>query len=256
MGEPYDTSGDPTLGGNPDYYGIDTAPTGAGGDPYGDNSVPAGSAEEWSTGMLPGGVDGQYSPYSPGGGFDYTNLFRGLPSWMMARSAQAGRLPNAGALAVAGNPMVPYGGPDAYGGVPDMYTGGSSSFDEMGLHYPRGCGPGRGTSARGVVGALVQKIKCATGLRVTARSITNLIVRYGFKATAAMTGAEPAALLAIFMQQKGTTHHRRGPGLYTLARRFRKYESLKRTVARVLGRGHGHVRRRHNPFRHRRHRRK
>jgi len=254
MGEPYDMSGDPTLGGNPDYYGIDTAPTGAGGDPYGtgDTYVPAGGAEEWSTGMLPGGADGQLSPYSPGGGFDYTNLFKGLPSWMMARSAQAGALPNAGALAVGGDPSIPYGG----GGVPDVFTGGSSSFNEMGVHYPRGCGGARGTSARATVGALVQKIKCATGLRVTARSITNLIVRYGFRATAAMTGAEPAALLAIFMQQKGTTHHRRGPGLYTLARKFRKYESLKRTVARVLGRGghRVHHRRRHHFAR--RHRRK
>src|SRR5437899_3016663 len=83
-------------------YGLDTAPTGAGADPYGTNLVPGGSAEEWSTGMLPGGPDGQLSPWSPGGGFDFTNLFRGIPGWMSGFGSR-GPMANPGALAVGGD---------------------------------------------------------------------------------------------------------------------------------------------------------
>src|SRR5437899_5500649 len=227
-------------------YGLDTATTGAGADPYGTNLVPGGSAEEWSTGMRPGGPDGQLSPWSPGGGFDFTNLLRGIPGWMSGFGSR-GPMANPGALAVGGDPSVPYGGPDAYGGVPDVYTGGSPTFNEMGR--------GRGMSARANVGSILRGIRQSTGLRVTARSITNLIVRYGFKATAALTGADNVSLLSIFMQQKGTTHHRRGPGIYTPARNFRRCESLKRTCARVLGRGGHHRRRARHPF-YRRRRRK
>lgn len=246
MDEAFPENWDPTTGGSVLDYGLDTAPTGAGGDPYGTNLVPAGGSEEWSTGMLPGGPDGQFTPYSPGGGFDFTNLFRGLPSWLMARGRQAAGLPNPGALAMGQNPMIPYGPDDSTG---TYHMGGSSTFDESG-DTPHG---GRKTAA-----LVVRQIRQSTGLRVTARSIVNLIVRYGFKATSAMTGADAGSLLTVFMVQKGTTHHRRGPGLYTLARKFRKYESLKRTVARVLGRGGGgtrHYRRRHPFHRRRRHRR-
>ena len=93
--------------------------------------------------------------------------------------------------------------------------------------------------AQSTSGDIVRWVRQNSGLRVTARSIVGLIVRYGFKAAAALTQLDPQYLLSLFMQQKGVVHHRRGPGLYTVARKLRAADRLRHTVARVLGRGGG-----------------
>src|SRR2546421_4326619 len=69
----------------------DTAPTGAGGDPYGGGDS-MDDTEGASTGVLPGGSDGQYGPLSPNQGFDFTDLLKGgAPSTLPAAWAGAGR---------------------------------------------------------------------------------------------------------------------------------------------------------------------
>jgi len=226
---------------DPANYGIDTAPTGAGADPFGgtddpygtgdpyNSALPGGTAEEWSTGMLPGGADGQLSPYSPGGGWDATNIFSRPAAWLGAGRGFAGMGTGSMPVGGAGGLMVPMR--RAYGGGAAVTLGAQSTS-----------------------GDIVRWVRQNSGLRVTARSIVGLIIRYGFKAAAALTQLDPSYLLSLFMQQKGVVHHRRGPGLYTLARKFRKYESLKRTVARVLGRGGGGHRHRRGGFHHMRRR--
>src|SRR6266852_5505875 len=54
-------------------WGSDIAPAGAGGDPFAGAPPDAGSSELIDLGLPPGGADGQLTPWSPGGGFDYTN---------------------------------------------------------------------------------------------------------------------------------------------------------------------------------------
>src|SRR5437868_15510809 len=57
----------------------DTAPAGAGGDPYAaDGSYPdPDTSEAASMGTMPGGTDSQLSPFSPQGGTDFTDFLGG-----------------------------------------------------------------------------------------------------------------------------------------------------------------------------------
>lgn len=201
---------------NPD--GGDTADAGAGGDPYGGadwGDVGTFGMETMPTGMLPGGAENQFSPFSPSGGWDFTDVLKG------SRSILAGA-----------QPLLGPGGSiyDTGGGLPNLGT--SPAVRARG---------GLAASSNG--GDIVRWVRQSTGLRVTARSIVNLIVRYGFPATAALTKLDFGSLLKLFMRQKGVTHHRRGPGLYTVARKLRAADRLRMTAARILGRAHGQRRR-------------
>lgn len=215
MGEFTDWGGmglDGSGGGQLPDADVDTA--GAGGDPFGGGDFggvdPGGDfAESASQGALPGGADGQYSPFSPNGGVDVTDLWGTSQASMLAKSFSLG----------PGGNIMKYD------------DGGSSGGAVVG-------------GARASTAAIVRYVKQTTGLRVTARSIVGLIVRYGFPAAAALTKLQLPQLLALFMQQKGVRHHRRGPGLYTIGRKLRAADRLRQHVARVLGRGGGHRRRR------------
>src|SRR5439155_23028169 len=110
-------------------------------------------------------------------------------------------------------------------------------------------GQNGGSSAQ-TAGAIVRQVRDATGLRVTARAIVGLIVKYGFQAAAALTKLDGQSLLWLFMRAKGVRHHRRGPGLYTISRRLAAADRLRHTVARVLGRGGYHRHRRRAPYHH------
>lgn len=222
-----------------DYGGdVDVATAGAGGDPYGGGDWGGfdDGAEAYATGMLPGGAENQFTPFSPGGGWDFTDVLKGA----------------AGGGAMLARGLV---GPNGY--LYDTRSGGG------GGEIPNlGVGPMVRSRSQGGVpvaldttssaGDIVRWVRQSTGLRVTARSIVSLIVRYGFNAAAALTQLDFGSLLKLFMRQKGVTHHRRGPGLYTLARQFRKYERLKHTVSKILGRACGPGRARGAPRRFRR----
>jgi hypothetical protein len=84
-------------------------------------------------------------------------------------------------------------------------------------------------------GMIVHRIRVSTGLRVSWRSLVNLIVRYGFDPVVAMTGAAQEELLFLFMAAKGVRHHHRGPGLYTIGKRLRRADRLRATARRILG---------------------
>jgi len=224
----YGDNYDPASGAQ--LYSDDTAPAGAGGDPYaGDDmawmsdSGGTQGAEALSTGVLPGGSDGQYSPFSPNQGFDATDA--------ISHAAYAYTTP----------------------GGSGMGTGAMPNLGMMPMPAPlRARGATVALSTASSAGDIVRYVRQNTGLRVTARSIVGLIVRYGFQAAAALTQLDFGSLLKLFMRQKGVTHHRRGPGLYTVARKLRAADRLRATAARILGRAHGHRRRaprRHHHFR-------
>lgn len=197
--------------------GEDVAPVGGGGDPFADAPyADYASAETADLGMMPGGTDAQLTPFSPNGGFDFTDIFR------------------SGAGAQVGSYLAPWMGqatayPPQPGGAPARGGGG---------------GGGAGTAD------IVRYVRQSTGLRVTGRSIVNLIVRYGFAAAGKLTGLAMQQLLQLFMQQKGVRHHRRGPGLYTIAKRLRAADRLRSTVSRILGRGGSGGRKRRAPYHH------
>lgn len=203
----------------------DVAQPGAGADPFGGGYDPgadySSSDETASIGALPGGTDSQYSPFSPNGGFDFTDVTR-----------------NIAALSTPARGLV---GPGGF-----FYDTTPSGPARPNLGVQPMPAPGGSYSAANA-GAIVRAIRQNTGLRVTARSIVGLIVRYGFQAAAALTKAEPGALLTLFMRAKGVRHHRRGPGLYTVARRLRAADRMRATAARILGRGGLHVGRARRP---------
>jgi len=226
----------------------DVAPAGAGGDPYGtgDPYAPA-DLEAGSTGRLPGGQDAQLGPWSPDQGFDFSNLFKPA-AWVGAGRGSGSGFIGAG---TGGFPLLPPGG----GGA------ASDGLDFLPMRRARAsrC-PVGALDASSSTGEIVRWVRENTGLRVTAASIVGLIVRYGFRAAAALTQLDLRSLLALFMQKKGVRHHHRGPGLYTVARKLRSADRLRATAARILGRGyayHRHARHRapYHTF-HRRRRRK
>lgn len=219
----------------------DTAPAGAGGDPYGGgdySGIGDIDVEALPTGALPGGADGQLTPFSPNGGWDFTDVLKGGVPSILAK----------------GRPLV---GPNGY-----FYDPGGGELPNLGTYPPvRSRSQAVGTlDASSSAGDIVRWVRQNTGLRVTARSIVGLIVRYGFKAAAALTQLDFGSLLKLFMRQKGVTHHRRGPGLYTVARKLRAADRLRATAARILGRGMHHARRQrrapYHAFRRRSHRRR
>ncbi len=224
----YGDNYDPASGAQ--LYSDDTAPAGAGGDPYaGDDmswmsdSGGTEGAEAMSTGVLPGGSDGQYSPFSPNQGFDATDVVR--------NAAYAYSGPGGSGFGTGAQP-----------GLPNLGT--------MAMPRPLGRGGNVALTTTSSAGDIVRYVRQNTGLRVTARSIVGLIVRYGFQAAAALTQLDFGSLLKLFMRQKGVTHHRRGPGLYTVARKLRAADRLRATAARILGRAHGRGRTRRAPRRH------
>jgi hypothetical protein len=212
-------------------YSDDTAPAGGGGDPYGGDDMSWMSdsggtegAEAASPGVLPGGSDGQWSPFSPNQGFDATDVMR--------NAAYAYSTPGGSGFGTGAQPALP-------------------NLGTMAMPRPlaaRGAMVALGAASS--AGDIVRFVRQNTGLRVTARSIVGLIVRYGFQAAAALTQLDFGSLLKLFMRQKGVTHHRRGPGLYTVARKLRAADRLRATAARILGRSHGHRRRAHRRHHH------
>jgi len=209
----------------------DVGPAGAGGDPYGgmDDLGDLGSfVEALPTGALPGGADNQFTPFSPNGGFDFTDVLRGTGYRLPPQRSILAKQPlfGGGGMLYNTTPASPYGGD-----VPNLGTGPQVLT--------------RSQADASSAGAIVRSVRQNTGLRVTARSIVNLIIRYGFPAAAALTKLDLPSLLALFMREKGVRHHRRGPGLYTIARKLRAADRLRHTVARVLGRARpgGHRRR-------------
>src|SRR6266849_1570089 len=112
--------------------------------------------------------------------------------------------------------------------------------------------PGGVNTSSARAGGLVRYVRQQSGLRISARAIVALILKYGFAAAATLTKLGAADLLFLFMREKGVRHHRRGPGLYTVARKLRAAQRLQHTVARILGRGfrggrHSYVRHRRAP---------
>jgi len=104
-----------------------------------------------------------------------------------------------------------------------------------------------------MAGMIVHRIRVSTGLRVSWRSLVNLIMRYGFDPVVAMTGAAQEELLFLFMAAKGVRHHHRGPGLYTISKKLRRADRLRATARRILGPAlHAHARARHAFHRRRR----
>lgn len=200
---------------------------GAGGDPFGGDGsdFPSDAA---TTGMLPGGADGQLTPFSPGGGFDITNAIAGLAGGARARPAgyqQAWWMGGAGGSgAFPGGQLAPGRG---------FFGQGGDNLGVMPMPAPPGsCQP---TTAQRV-GLIVRGIRARTGLRISARSLVGLIVKYGFQPAAALTGAAPGDLLFVFFAAKGVRHHRRGPGLYTIGRKLRAADRLRKRVGHILGR--------------------
>lgn len=203
--------------GQDDLYGD----VNAGGDPYGGDGSDFPS-DAGTTGMLPGGADGQLTPFSPGGGFDFTNVLGG-----MARAVGGGARARPAAY-------LQYQGPSA-GGF-QAGTGPGPNIGTFPMPPPQLAGRG-GPSTAQRVGLVVRGIRAATGMRVSARSLVGLIVKYGFQAAANLTGAAPADLLTVFFAAKGVRHHRRGPGLYTIGRKLRAADRLRHRAAKILGRG-------------------
>jgi hypothetical protein len=206
---------------------VDVGTGGGSGDPYGGGDFGGfgeGALEAASQGALPGGADGQLTPFSPNGGVDATDIFK-LGSFGRAAGSMLQIGPRGSILSYD----------SAGGGLPNLGTSPAVRA--------------RGETSASVAGAIVRQVRATTGLRVTAHSIVALIVRYGFEAAARLTGLAAQQLLTLFMAQKGVRHHRRGPGLYTIARKFRQHARLQATVSRILGRG-GHAQRRHRraPF--------
>jgi len=228
MGDPatYDAMGDfGSAGADP---GTDlAAPIGAGGDPYGGDGsdYPQDAA---STGVLPGGGDGQYSPFSPNGGFDFTDVLKlggagaaVQPAWWAGGGA-TGR----GSYFGGGSGTMP--------GIAN-----APNLGIMPMPPPGGPGQCQPTTAQRV-GMIVRSIRQSTGLRVSAKSLVSLLMRYGFPATAQLTGAQPSDLLFVFFAAKGVRHHRRGPGLYTIGRKLRAADRLRKRAAKILGRQFAH----------------
>ena len=240
-GSSMDFGFDPGAGAMPDY-GQDVATTGAGADPFGsggdggvatwgtggagDGSDISNYPEAASTGNLPGGTDSQLTPFSPGGGFDFTNVLGGAGALQ-----KAGLFGPNGSIYDTNRPNI------GTGPYPQARPRGG--FDSYGPSSPRRAGAAMtytGQYAGQGVGELVRWVRQSSGLRVTAQSIVGLIVRYGFRAAAALTRLDMSGLLAIFMSKKGVRHHRRGPGLYTVSRKLRAADRLAATVSRIMSR--------------------
>ncbi len=205
--------------------GSEVATIGAGGDPYSDAPPDTSSPETADTGILPGGPDAQLGPWSPQGGFDFTNVVAGTSALLRgAGTAQVRPVWWAGGGARQGGSF--FGG--GSGRMPSIAGGPGSAVN------PRGPNLGVMSSAQ-QAGMITRSIRDATGLRVSAKSIVGLIVRYGFGGAQALTGAQPSDLLFLFMREKGVRHHRRGPGLYTIAKKLRAADRLRHTVRRMLG---------------------
>jgi len=212
-----DAAGGWTDTGQDDVYGD----VNAGGDPFGGDGsdFPSDAA---STGMLPGGADGQLTPFSPGGGFDFTNLLGGLAGGG-ARARQIG-------TQVTGPFGFNYNSGPGVNAVPMLPPGRPGAPGQ----------PGTMTTAQ-KVGLVVRGIRAATGMRVSGRSLVGLIVKYGFQAAAKLTGAAMGDLLTVFFAAKGVRHHRRGPGLYTIGRKLRAADRLRHRAQKILGRSmHAH----------------
>jgi hypothetical protein len=201
--------------------GGDAAPAGAGGDPYAGAPPDSATPETFDTGALPGGPDAQLGPWSPKGGMDFTDMLKG-------------------GAGLFGRQAAPW----SAGMSSQWQIGSAASRTQLGMTAP--AGSAMSTSD------IVRFVRQSTGLRVTANSIVALIVRYGFQAAAALTRLDFASLLQLFMSKKGVRHHRRGPGLYTVARKLRAADRLRQTCARILGRGgsHGAARARRAPYHH------
>jgi hypothetical protein len=189
--------------------GGDTAPAGAGGDPYAGAPPDSSTPETFDTGTLPGGPDAQLTPFSPQGGFDFTNVLQGAGG-LFGRRASPWRASMSSSWDIGSAATAPNLGTTAPAGAPESM----------------------------LTGDIVRWVRAATGLRVSAASIVGLIVRYGFQAAAALTKLDFPSLLQLFMQAKGVRHHRRGPGLYTIARKLRAADRLRDTCRRILGGGH------------------
>lgn len=219
----------------------DVPPAGGGGDPFSDaQTEDFDTSEAASVGALPGGADGQLTPFSPNGGFDYTDVLQG--------GFQAvGFLDNARAKSRSAFDWLTSGG----GPLPRALSGrveGLRNFLSKPVPTTDGPGliPGEQLTQRGAnsqkAQLILRAIRMATGMRVTQRHVVNLIIRYGFPAVVGMTQAPQEALLFLFMREKGTVHHHRGPGIYTIAKKMRRHAALMHSVQRILGRG---VHRRH-----------
>jgi hypothetical protein len=205
----------------------DTEPVGSGGDPYGGGDWDMGNIETLPTGANPG--QDSYSPVGPQG-FDWGDTIQGIgqaTATVMGTATQARGLIGPNGYLYDNTPALPN-----LGVSPMPVPGGTNS------------------GTLGTAGAIVRYARNMTGLRVTARSIVGLIVRYGFPAAAALTKLDMRSLLTLFMREKGVRHHRRGPGLYTVARKLRAADRLRHTVARILGRGgYTHRARARRPYR-------
>ncbi len=214
----------------------DVGVTGAGGDPYGgmDDMGDMGSfVESLPTGALPGGSENQFTPFSPNGGYDFTDVLRGTALRLPPMRSILAKQPlfGGGGMLYNTTPASPYGGD-----VPTLGTGPQVLT--------------RSQADASSAGAIVRSVRQNTGLRVTARSIVGLIIRYGFPAAAALTKLDLPSLLALFMREKGVRHHRRGPGLYTIARKLRSADRLRASVGRILGRARPGGHRRRAPYHH------
>src|SRR5260370_33959876 len=145
----------------------DTAPAGAGGDPFADAPPDYSSPETADTGMLPGGTDAQLSPFSPGGGFDFTDALRGAGALLAPQGRRQGWWAGGGATRRGsffggGSGRMPgidtslgtYG-PSDQGGFDAFFGGGSPNAPN--LH-----GPVRGISSAQMAMAIVRRIPLNT----------------------------------------------------------------------------------------------
>ena len=217
---------------------------------------------DWGGQGLPGGdttdVGSGADPYTYTSGEGYTEGYTGDSSDPYADTDPTGGVLSGGMIGT-GDSMLP--GLVRNAGMTVLgRPGGYALFQDSNLPN-LGTSPGvrlrsQGTSSAATAGAIVRSVRDSTGLRVSARGIVSLITRYGFPAAARLTGLALDALQYLWMRQKGVTHHRRGPGLYTIAKRLRAADRLRATVSRVLG-GHRHrARRRAPPFHHMRKRKR
>jgi hypothetical protein len=221
FGAAWDQGYDPSL---------DVAPAGAGGDPFADAPPDAATPETFDTGIQPGG-DSQLGPFSPNQGWDFSDALKGTAALLYGNRTTSLSQRRAG-------PSFSVGGPSglAWSSAPMLPTT-IPMVDRQGM------------SSAMMAGSLVRQVRQSTGLRVSAHGLVDLIVRYGFDAAAKLTGLAAQQLLFLFMREKGVKHHRRGPGLYTIARTLRRADSLRARVARILRGVHAGGYRRRAPYR-------
>jgi hypothetical protein len=220
FGAAWDQGYDPSL---------DVTPAGAGADPFADAPPDAATPEVFDTGIQPGG-DSQLSPFSPNQGWDFTDALRGTQALLYGNRSTSLTQRRAGPAWSIGP-----------GGSIMQYTSGSAQRlpflpTSMDMFDPNATplDPNRQMSSAMMAGAIIRRLRAATGLRVSAHGLVQLIVRYGFPAVVKLTGLAMQELLFLFMREKGVKHHRRGPGLYTIARTLRRADGLRARVARIL----------------------